>query len=216
MRHKGLAVWFLGLPLLLAAPASAQERGQIGVSMGYPASVGVVWRVADRFAVRPEISLVQGSSATTSTTTLTISSPFGSQTQTQTTQTQITTDSTTVGAGVSGLFYLWKRDALSAFVSPRYAYTRGSNTTTGSGAVASVNETTSRSQFFSGSFGAEYALGRRFSVFGEIGLGYTRGTLTSPPVSGSQAPGVSASTGSESTNHNISTRSGVGVVFYFR
>jgi opacity protein-like surface antigen len=221
MTYSPSVARFVGvLAVLLAAPAIAQEHGQVGLSMGYPASVGIVWHVADRFAVRPELSLVQGSSLTLSTTTVTISSPFG--TQIETTETRLATDNATVGAGVSGLFYLWKRESLGAFVSPRYAYTRGSNTTTAtnttirSGAVAQVNDTTSRTHFFSGSFGAQYALGRRFSVFGEIGLGYTHGNVASPPSSSSQTPIVSVSTGSESKNHNVSTRSGAGVVFYFR
>jgi hypothetical protein len=70
-----------------------------------------------------------------------------------------------------------------------------------------------RTHFISGSFGAQYALGRRFSVFGEIGLGYTRTSVDNEPTS-SVSPG--ASTGSAATSHGIAARSGAGVVFYFR
>jgi hypothetical protein len=54
-----------------------------------------------------------------------------------------------------------------------------------------------------GSFGAQYALGRRFSVFGEVGLGYSRQSLRSPL----------SQTRSEA--HAVTTRSGAGVILYF-
>ena len=92
--------------------------------MGYPASVGVVWHVADRVAVRPEISLSQTSTTLTSTTTLTV--PFGGPIQTIVTQS--TSDATTVGAGVSGLFFLWKREGLGTYLTPRYSYGRLTST----------------------------------------------------------------------------------------
>lgn len=211
MRTRLIASVVVLLAFPLAAPVFAQEHGQIGLSIGYPASVGVVWHVADRVAIRPEISLVQTSTDTTAITTLTFSSPAGPQTQT--TRAEFMTDSTTVGTGVSALFYLWKWEALSAFVTPRYAYTRGSSTTTGGGIVAPAGGTT-RSHFVSGSFGAQYALGRRFSAFGEIGLGYIHtGVQNVPTFVGSP---VSSTSSSETTSHGVSTRSGAGVVFYFR
>ena len=213
MRARAIAACAGLLAVLLAAPAFAQEQGQVGVSMGYPASVGVVWHVADRMAIRPEISLVQTSTDITAVTTLTFSTPSGTQTQ-QITRAQFTTDSTTVGAGVSALFYLWKQEALSAFVTPRYAYTRGTGTTSGSGVAGTPTEITTNNHVVSGSFGAQYALGPRFSVFGEIGLGYTHSTADNgAPVS--LSPGGAASS-SRTTSHGVSTRSGAGVVFYFR
>lgn len=218
MKARSVASFVWIVAVLPAAPAHAQDHGQVGLSMGYPASVGIVWQVADRFAVRPEISLVQSSTVNLTTLTVTFTTPFN--TQTQTTQTQLTIDSTTVGTGVSALFYVGKREGLSTYVSPRYAYTRGTGTTvatstsTGSGTAApSTTETATRSHVVTGSFGAQYALSRRFCVFGEIGLGYTHGKA-SPESSPSSSP--STTSRSESTNHAVSTRSGVGVVFYFR
>src|SRR4029079_161503 len=131
-----------------------------------------------RVAIRPEMSFVQTSTDTTTITTLTFTTPLGIQTQT--TRAQFTTDNTTVGTGVSGLFYLWKREALSAFVTPRYAYNRGTSTTTGGG-IALPTDGAVTQPLSSGAFGAEYALGRRFSVFGEIGLGYTRTSVDNEP-----------------------------------
>lgn len=211
MRARSIASC-VGLALLMSAPAVAQEHGQVGLSMGYPASVGILWHVSDRVAIRPEISLVQSSTTTTVVTTVTFTTPAG--TQTQTTQGEFTTDSTNVGTGVSGLFYLWKRESLSAFVTSRYAYTRGTGATSGSGVAGTPTEITTSNHVVSGSFGAQYALGRRFSVFGEIGLGYT-----DTRVDNASAISVSpngSSTISATSTHGVSTRSGAGVVFYFR
>jgi hypothetical protein len=213
MRTRSIASSVGLLAVLLAAPASAQEQGQVGVSMGYPASVGVVWQVADRVAIRPEISLVQTSTDITTVTTLTFTTPSGTQTQ-QITRAQFETDSTTVGAGVSALFYLWKQEALTAFLTPRYAYTRGTGTTAGSGAAGAPFDITTKSRFVGGSFGAQYALSRKFSVFGEIGLGYTHSRVDNASTSGGFASGTST-TSTETMSHGVSTRSGAGVVFYF-
>jgi hypothetical protein len=214
MRTPSIASCVGLLAVLLPAPAFAQEPGQVGVSMGYPASVGVVWHVADRIAIRPEISLVQTSTDITTVTTLTFSTPSGTQTQ-QITRAQFTTDSTTVGAGVSALFYVWKQEALRAFLTPRYAYTRGTSTTAGSGAAAAPSDITTKNHFVSGSFGAQYALGRKFGVYGEIGLGYTHSRVDNASTTGGIASGT-ASTTTDTTSHGVSTRSGAGVVFYFR
>jgi hypothetical protein len=212
MRTRSIASCLGLLALLLPVPVLAQERGQVGVSMGYPASAGVVWHVADRLAIRPEISLVQNSNDVTAVTTLTFSGPSGTQTQ-QTTRTQFETDSTTVGAGVSVLFYLWKQEALSAFVTPRYVYTRGTSTTE-SGAVGAPTDITTTNHFVSGSFGAQYALSRKFGVYGEIGLGYTRSRVKNASTTGLVLGATSTST--ETTGHGVSSRSGAGVVLYFK
>jgi hypothetical protein len=39
------AIVVLGLLLGACAAANAQEAGQIGITMGYPASIAVVWHV---------------------------------------------------------------------------------------------------------------------------------------------------------------------------
>src|SRR5215470_3059105 len=42
--------------LLWSISASAQEEARIGVTMGYPTAVGVLWRVADRVSLRPDFT----------------------------------------------------------------------------------------------------------------------------------------------------------------
>jgi hypothetical protein len=191
-----------------AATVSAQDSPRLGLSMGYPASIGVLWHMTDRVAVRPELSLSRNSTEFTSTFTTFSSFPSGTTTTTTTTT---TAEGWQVGAGASALFYLQRRDALRTYVSPRFAYTRGTTTTTSRpppSPIAPVGSPTSETKnstyFASGSFGAQYALGTRFGVFGEVGLGFGR----------SESSG-GAPTRAGSKTRNLATRSGVGVLFYF-
>jgi len=213
-RERAAAVlsgaWLMALPVLLCATsADAQEKGQVGIAMGYPTSVGVVWHVADRVAIRPELSVSQASTTITTTTTLTV--PFGGPIQTIVTQS--TSDATTVAGGVSGLFYLWKREGLGAYLTPRYSY--GRVTSTSSSGSRPEAETANTNHFVSGSFGAQYALGRRFAVFGEVGLAYSR-TNQEPSSADSSAPSPPVSSRTVASTHTFGIRSGAGVVLYFR
>ena len=49
----GLVAW-IGATVVLTggSNAVAQERGQFGLTTGYPAAIGVVWHVTDRFGIR--------------------------------------------------------------------------------------------------------------------------------------------------------------------
>ena len=62
---KRLRAAVLVLPVLFvaqSAPALAQDKGDVGISMGYPVSVGVVFHLTDSVALRPEISFTHISS----------------------------------------------------------------------------------------------------------------------------------------------------------
>jgi predicted porin len=62
-----------------------------------------------------------------------------------------------------------------------------------------------------GLFGAEYSLHKRFSVFGEVGFGYT----TSSSKSKSSPPSPIDDLIAGGSAHGWSTRTGAGVIFYF-
>ena len=179
------------LSLVLAAcalvlgngPAAAQEVHRVGLTAGYPAAVGLVWQVSDRFALRPDVSITR--TATNSR------GGFDSET---------TTDSWSVGVGLSGLIYITSWEDLRAYLSPRFAYTRY-RATSDYYAWNHRDSTKGRNYALSGSFGAEYTLARRFSVYFEAGLGYS-----------DQHQRGSYSYNDESS---WSTRTAVGAVFYF-
>ena len=190
----------------LANTASAQDTPKLGVTMGYP-SIGVIWHVTDGVALRPEVSVAKSTGEFTTTTSFS----FGGTTTTSTSVS--TTDTWQIGVGLSALIYVSTHDALRTYVSPRWTYTRLSSDSSSN--LPTATGTSGHANFVSGSFGAQYALGRRFSVFGELGLGFSR-TVTSPlPSITSLAPGASSSIVGSSTTSTLGTRTGAGVVLYF-
>ena len=165
--------------------ASAQEKGRTGIFMGYP-SLGLIWHASETVAVRPEISFSHASTET----------DFSES------------DNDSVGVGVTLLFYMAKRDNAAAYFAPRYAYSHTSveSEVTAVGPVTA--KTTSTTSQLSASFGAQYWMGKRFSVFGEAGLSYTTGegkTKGSPSTFAVSPSDLTA----------IATRASVAAVFYF-
>ncbi len=187
--------------LVGAARAAAQDQPAVGLTMGYPASIGVIWHLSDRIAVRPEVSLQQVS--TTSTSVITSFVIVNGVELPMTTTTESINDQWNTAYGASGVFYLRRWDALRTYVSPRFLYSRSTSSSTTSPG-SSTNEFTSNSYFVSGSFGAEYAFARRFGLYGELGFGYTHQSTTN-----------SFAAAGSNTGHTMSTRSGVGAIFYF-
>jgi hypothetical protein len=205
----GTALVLLTGLALSARPCAAQEPARVGLTMGYPASVGVIWHASDAVALRPELSFTHAwTDSTNALPVLTSTS---------------TSESTGIGVGVSGLLYARKWDALRAYVSPRLAYSRSTGSTTSGDLVGGVPvipvtpgtpalpslptvSTTISSYLIAGSFGAEYSLARRFALFGEVGYGYSR-------TSSSSATGGVATL--KLTTNATGTRTGVGVILYF-
>ena len=100
-----------------AATSFAQEPGDVGLSMGTPRPLQVIWHVTSRVAIRPEVSLNWTS------TELEIDLPIeGGDTSTDTFSTAV---------GVGALFYLNTTDRLRTYVSPRITYVTTSIDTEG-------------------------------------------------------------------------------------
>jgi hypothetical protein len=171
----------LGIPVAV----SAQDKGQAGITMGYPASIGLVYHLSDKIAVRPDFSFAHSTSET--------DLPSGS----------VGSDSSGFSIGVSALLYLRAWDKLRTYVTPRYGFSRASNDTDSVLGGESSVHTTTTIHAFAGLFGAQYALHRHFSLFGEVG------------VNVSHSSGTSNTTTITSTSNSIVSRSGVGVVLYF-
>jgi hypothetical protein len=190
MIRGSAGAWALAA-VLCAGTAAAQESGSVGVVTGYPASIGVVWRVSTCVAIRPEVSLSKMSGDTTSTGVALVTS----------------SSAWTVGVGASALFYLADRDGLRPYISPRFSYGRNSSTTESPTSSAGA-ENWSDTYLIAASFGAEYSLGRRFAVFGELGLSYSRQTSAYRSTAANVI-------GSDSTANVVGTRSAVGVILFF-
>lgn len=185
--------------LAVARPAAAQGAGDVGLTFAYPGSIGLTWHVTDRIAVRPDFSIVQSDSESTSTSTQT----FPGFTPPTTTS---RSDAVTSTTGVSLLFTVKTIDQLRLYVTPRLAYGRStSETETGLGGTSSAIESTNEAWIGSGSFGAEFRAHDRFAVFGELGVQYVSQT-TESTFSSSRNRGEATQVG---------LRSAVGVTLYF-
>lgn len=174
--------------------ASAQERGQAGVAMGYPASLAVIWHATDRLALKPDFTISKNSTENTTSRTSGVTSTSS-------------TDAWATGFGLSALFYLSKSDNLSTYVTPRFGYSwtsiEGESTLQYGTQFSTDTKTTSTTLSVSGAFGAQYAVSRSFSVFGEVGLSYSDLHVETDPAAG------------ESNGWGLGVRSSAGVILYF-
>lgn len=171
-------LWSLCLVFVVVAcgTARAQDEQKVGITLAYPAAIGVIWHAAPSVAVRPDFTF-----ATTHTEGL-----------------SVTSDSWSIGTGISALFYVSSDDRVRTYVSPRFGYTRSSADSDSS----AVLESTSSSWQVAGSFGAEYTPTSKFGIFGEVGVAHNRATADT---------GLS---GAEVKNRSTGMRAGVGIIFY--
>jgi len=152
------ASWILALALAVPSIASAQsapstkDAGDVGITMGYPVGIGLLWHVTDDIAVRPEFTFGWTTSE----------SDFAGD--------ALDRSITSISFGASGLFYLTRDEALRTYVSPRVVWSHQSsdNSSLDSDGLA-----------VSGAFGAQYQLSGRFGVFGEIGVQYSHSSSDS-------------------------------------
>jgi hypothetical protein len=191
-------VFALSLLAAGATPAVAQDGPRVGIAMGYPAAVGVVWHITDAFALRPDVSVTR-----TSTETVTSIGPLfpGGAPVTS----RNTSRSWSTSAGVSALFYVRTIDRLRFYVVPRAAYLRSTVDLEDDSGFASAFDTDTTGYLASGAFGAQYAVHDRFVVFGEIGAQYS-----------SQKSKTSFSTTrNETESRAAGLRSAIGATLYF-
>lgn len=181
--------------LLFAVPAAAQESGQVGVAVGYPSAIGVIWHVSDNVALRPDFTFSRTGAESVSPST-------GE------------TSSWSVGFGISGMFYTGKvRDDVRLYVTPRFAYSRGQANSETEGAFPHASDSDSDAFTYSGAFGVQYSPVRRFSVFAEAGVQYLTAESTSTATSTSP---FSSSVATSKTNQSaFGLRTAIGVVLYF-
>ena len=128
--------------------------------MASNSTIGVIFHVSDRVAIRPEMAIIVSTSTTTT---------GDANQEAENTQSQLT-------PGVGALFYIGQWDALRTYVSPRYVYRRSHSESSSPGGSS---ESTATTHTLAGTFGAEYGLHRRFAVFGEAGVSYVHGIAPS-------------------------------------
>jgi hypothetical protein len=204
MKRRAIAAAVVIVALGGASTAFAQDPGKVGLTMGYPSAVGLMIHLGDWLAIRPEFAFSQNSLET--------------ETSSSATSLQLNeSDIWSYGVGISALFYLSDDDNLRTYLSPRFLYTRSATDTTspGSGSLPTL-ETKIRGSGFSiaASFGAQYSLNRRFSVFGELGGAYNDSETTATGTGSSGIP-IPISIRTSSSGSGWGLRSGAGVIWYF-
>ena len=163
MRHGATWGMALGLVAALAPPATAQEQGDVGLTMGYPAAVGVVWHIADWAAIRPDVAMTWTSTETESA----IDTPLPGV---PSIISSTSADLFNTSIGLSALFYVHTEDWLRLYVVPRAAYLYTNlDFDEDSGVTIGLDES-SDGFLVSGAFGAQVKAHERFSIFGELGL----------------------------------------------
>jgi hypothetical protein len=201
--------------LVLAASASsaaAQDERRVGLVMGYPTTVGVVWQVSDRIALRAD--------GTYTWSDATIEGVDDSLTATPSPipafEISIRQDTSTQSGsiGVSLLFDLHRQDQFRIYVAPRFGvgmvHTESTLTIdispimTIPGVPPRDSSTTESETAFSPTFGASIGastrIGDRFGVFGEAGFAYSE-TTTEEVV--------------QATRRSFGMRAGVGAMLFF-
>lgn len=186
----------VALGLGAALPATAQERGAVGVTMGYPAAIGVVWQATDALALRPDVSITWTSSESVNTVSL-----FPGATPVSTTS---TVDAVNTGVGLSALVTLHRADRFRVYLVPRVAYVR-STVDLDAGLAGAAVDTTTNGWLASGGVGAQVAVHDHLAIFGEAGGQYSwqRGTSSL------------TTSRSQDTTRAAGLRSAVGVILYF-
>lgn len=222
-------MWLLVMTFVLAVTAvdaAAQQENKVGLVVGYPTSVGVLWRLSDRVAIRPEGSISWTSSEQQSQTAPVSFPGSGVPLITYTTTTHQHSDSVSAAVGASVLVTLTSAERFRMYLVPRVAMavTRTSDryetrtqvvsstlpaggVITGLGDETRTSAWTSRAPSLSVGLGASTRAHERFELFAEIGVGYSRTRV--PTIQVAQA------FSHESSTHGIALRSGVGATIFF-
>ena len=168
------------LATFLATTAAAQDKGDVGVAISAPSAIGAIWHATDRLAIRPDFNFSLSETDGDNGAVPDISA-------------------SSVGFGVSVLFYTHRWDDLRFYVSPRLSFGHGNTTISGFS-----SESDQSSWGLSGSIGGHYTLGGRFAVFAEAGVAYA-----------SQESTNSLSSAVDRTTWTLGTRTAIGGIIYF-
>ena len=178
----------LAILLCVSRPALAQEAGQTGLTIGFPGAIGMIFHVSEGVAVRPDFTFSRSSSDNGCQA----AQQHGVELRRRRQRTFLHRD------GARPRWYLLQ----SSFRLLAFQQRQRRDSAT----VASTSH--SNTYQYSGSFGLQYMPVRRFGVYGEAGVQYSR----SDSVFTAGSPSTSSG---KSTGSSVGTRAGIGLVWYF-
>lgn len=195
---RKIVALFAGI-VLVASLAAAQEAGRLGLNLRVdPAPrIGLSYHISGRLALRPSIGFVQTS----------VESETKGEARVQKVPRQVKTekDTTHLSFGLGLHYYVLKADDFSVYSGLNVNYAR--NTSDLSVDRQKDIERNGSGNIWQGSavLGVQTPLNEHFSLFGEVGFGYTHQTFER------EAKGKTDGTSKRWGLAN----SGVGLIFYF-
>ena len=197
-----IAMYAVAALILASGMANAQDRPQVGVTMTYPARIGVLWHITDRVAILPDVALERFSWESEFSFGLTGPGSFIGSTSRAT---NITWE---LAPGANLLVDLARWDDVATYLTGGWSYlylreTRTEVTTsTGQGTSfppsgTEVTKSTDSGHETRGAFGVRYVPSRRFGIYGEVGVEYRKSSQTTL------------------TSSTLRNRGAVGAIFYF-
>jgi hypothetical protein len=203
------------LTVAFAQDAAAQEK-KVGLVVGYPADLGVLWQASERVALRADVGF------TFNTTDISTQSglSFGSSVPTTITT---TSSSANTSIGLSALFTIRNEDNLRLYIAPRGALQLvhysveadveppSAQSSTRPGEASDVTHGY-EAEFM---FGGQYRLRDRVAVFGETGLSYRQSSFPRLTTTFSVGGASVAQSGPDSHSTSLGLRGSAGLVLFF-
>ncbi len=174
MRAAAAALGAMCAITFVPARVAAQDTARFGVTMGYPATIGVLWHLNERLAIRPEVNFLFGSETTETDVPEYLDDLIGDLDGFGFVPSLGRRERTfwSYRTGVSVLYTVSDAESVRTYVSPQFHYGRLGG---GYDGISPLQLDVSDSQYaVAGVLGAQYTPTRRLSLFGELGLDYTR------------------------------------------
>ena len=152
------------LPTMIFAQTKETQKPKFGLT--FP-NIGVIWNINDRVAILPGFSISHGWSSFSSNSSNT---------------------DTSLQLNAALRFYIQEWKGLEFYLSPKYSYGWGKSELRSD--IITLNGK-NHSHRVSGSWGLQYPISNRLSIFGDIGIEYARNSI-------STAATISSSTSSKS------------------
>ena len=204
------------LVIAFASVARAQEKS-VGLVVGVPLDVGVLWQTSERLALRADVGFSFNTFESSSQVGLSIGGVR--PTITTTTSSRVTT------IGLSALFTIRHADNLRLYLAPRGALqlthqsveteVEPSSPPSSITSLGGEGEDSAQGYELNAMFGGQYRLHDRFAVFGETGVAYRRSELPVVITTLSIGGTSTGDFGRESRTTSIGLRGTVGLVLFF-
>jgi hypothetical protein len=186
---RGFLSALIGSIALVSAPLFAQEqespRGKIGLTLP---GIGAILHLTDHVAFVPGVGFTHNWSSLSSAPT--------------------TTAANNLSVSAALRFYVRDWKGLRFYLSPKYSFSRSTSERNAGGTGYGTDSSTAGDYHAAyGSWGIQYAISDRVSIFGDMGAFYSRSTYSTSS---------SAMLGGDTYSQNVGTSGSWGLIFYLK